>query len=301
MSTNKLKFSRRKVKEAGAAYLFIAPMVIGLLIFYFFAFIQNIYFSFNKVGAFGPPTFVGWSNYIRLFNDPLFWTALKNTLFYTVLGVPLVVGFSVVIAWLLNQKIKGQTLYRTAIFLPAITMPAAIGLLWRWLMNYQYGLLNYIIVKLGGQPIAWLSDPNTVKWAILIVLVWSMVSYQVIIMLAGLQGISKIYYEAAEIDGANKMQIFFKVTLPLLSPTIFFVTIMSMINILQIFDFIFLMIQRNTVAYQYSMSLVSYFYEIAFTQNIRGYASAISVVLFLIILAITAVQCVAQKYWVNYD
>ena len=131
----------------------------------------------------------------------------------------------------------------------------------------QYGLLNYIIVKLGGQPIAWLSDPNTVKWAILIVLVWSMVSYQVIIMLAGLQGISKIYYEAAEIDGANKMQIFFKVTLPLLSPTIFFVTIMSMINILQIFDFIFLMIQRNTVAYQYSMSLVSYFYEIAFTQK----------------------------------
>lgn len=120
-------------------------------------------------------------------------------------------------------------------------------------------------------------------------------------MLAGLQGISKIYYEAAEIDGANKMQIFFKVTLPLLSPTIFFVTIMSMINILQIFDFIFLMIQRNTVAYQYSMSLVSYFYEIAFTQNIRGYASAISVVLFLIILAITAVQFVAQKYWVNYD
>ena len=237
----------------------------------------------------------------RLVNDPLFWTALKNTLFYTVLGVPLVVGFSVVIAWLLNQKIKGQTLYRTAIFLPAITMPAAIGLLWRWLMNYQYGLLNYIIVKLGGQPIAWLSDPNTVKWAILIVLVWSMVSYQVIIMLAGLQGISKIYYEAAEIDGANKMQIFFKVTLPLLSPTIFFVTIMSMINILQIFDFIFLMIQRNTVAYQYSMSLVSYFSEIAFTQNIRGYASAISVVLVLIILAITAVQFVAQKYWVNYD
>ena len=100
MSTNKLRFSKRKVKEAGAAYLFIAPMVIGLLIFYFFAFIQNIYFSFNKVGAFGPPTFIGWDNYIRLVNDPLFWTALKNTLFYTVLGVPLVVGFSVVIAWL---------------------------------------------------------------------------------------------------------------------------------------------------------------------------------------------------------
>ena len=110
MSTNKLRFSKRKVKEAGAAYLFIAPMLIGLLIFYFFAFIQNIYFSFNKVGAFGPPTFIGWENYIRLVNDPLFWTALKNTLFYTVLGVPLVVGFSVVIAWLLNFPIN-QILY----------------------------------------------------------------------------------------------------------------------------------------------------------------------------------------------
>lgn len=293
--------SRKKIREAGTAYLFLAPMILGLGVFFVFAFIQNIYYSFCKVGAFGPAVFIGWDNYIRLFKDPLFYVALKNTFFYTILGVPLVVGFSVIIAWLLNQKIKGQTFYRTAIFLPAITMPAAIGLLWRWLMNYQYGLVNYVIVKLGGQPVAWLSDPNTVKWAILLVLVWSMVSYQVIIMLAGLQGISKDYYEAAEIDGANKVQIFFRITLPLLSPTIFFVTIMAMIGILQIFDFIFLMIQRSTVAYQYAMSLVSYFYEIAFTQNIRGYASAISVVLFLIILVITAVQFIGQKYWVNYD
>jgi len=297
----KKKHSKFKSKDTLAAYLFISPMLIGIFIFFVFAFLQNIYFSFNKVGAFDTPTFVGIDNYRRLLTDPIFLIALKNTIFYTVLGVPLVVFFSILIAWFLNQKIKGQSIYRTAIFLPAITMPAAIGLLWRWLLNYQYGIVNYIIVKLGGTAVAWLSDTNTVKWAILLVLVWSMVSYQVIIMLAGLQGISKTYYEAAEVDGASKWQIFFKITLPLLSPTIFFVTIMSTIGILQIFDFIFLMIQRTAVAYQYSMSLVSYFYELAFTQNLRGYASAVSIVLFVIILIITVIQFVGQKKWVNYD
>lgn len=301
--TVKTRKPHRKInkKDNLTAYLFIFPMLIGVFVFNIYAFFQNIYYSFNKVGAFDVPKFIGLDNYRRLFSDPIFYIALKNTFFYTLLGVPLVLLFSVSIAWLLNQKIKGQSFYRTAIFLPAITMPAAIGLLWRWLLNYQYGLLNYIIVIFGGKPVAWLGDSSTVKWSILLVLVWSMVSYQVIIMLAGLQNISKIYYEAAEIDGANKVQIFFKITLPLLSPTIFFVTIMSTIGILQIFDFIFLMIQRTAVSYHYSMSLVSYFYDLAFTQNLRGYASAIAMVLFAIILVITIIQFKMQKKWVNYD
>lgn len=297
----KKHISRTRLKENIAGYSFIMPMIIGLSVFSVFAFFQNFYYSFNKIGAFGEPKWVGLSNYIKLFQDEEFFIALKNTLFYTVFGVPLVVIFSIVIAWLLNQKIKGQTIYRTMIFLPAITMPAAIGLLWRWLFNYQFGLINYVIEKCGGQPLAWLSDPNTVRWSILIVLVWSMVSYQVIIMLAGLQGIPKIYYEAAQIDGCSKTKTFFKVTLPLLSPTIFFVATMSMIGILQIFDFIFLMIQRTAVAYQYSASLVSYFYDLAFSQNVRGYASAVSVVLFFIVLIATIIQFIGQKKWVNYD
>ncbi len=297
----KRKMTKDRRNEAIAGYVFITPMLIGLGIFSIFAFLQNIYFSFNDVGVFGDPKWVGLDNYIDLFQDEQFYTALKNTIFYTAFGVPLVVIFSVVIAWLLNQKIKGQTFYRTAIFLPAITMPAAIGLLWKWLLNYQYGLVNYIVTLFGGEPVAWLSDPNTVKWGILIALVWSMVSYQVIIILAGLQGIPKIYYEAAEIDGSSKLQVFFNVTIPLLTPTIFFVSIMSMIGILGIFDFIFLMVPRTAVAYQYSTSLVTYFYDLAFTQNIRGYASALSIVCFLITLGVTVVQFIGQKYWVNYD
>lgn len=288
-------------KESRVAWLFISPMIVGLLIFYVFAFFQNIYFSFNKIGAFGAPEWVGLSNYAKLFTDDYFFIALKNTIFYAAIGTPLVVLFSIILAVFLNKKVKGMGLYRTAIFLPAITMPAAIGLLWRWLFNYQYGLINFIIEKLGGTPIAWLSEPNTVKWAILIVLVWSMVSYQTIIMLAGLQGIDKSYYEAASIDGASRWDMFKKITLPLLSPTIFYVTIISMIGILQIFDFIFLMIQRTAVSYQYSMSLVSFFYDLAFVQNQRGYASAVTVVLFLIILVITTIQFITQKYWVKYD
>lgn len=301
MKTNKRKFSSAKRKEARAAYLFIAPMVIGLGIFSIFAFFQNIYYSFHKVGAFGSPQFIGLDNYTRAFSDPIFWTALKNTFFYTLFGVPLVIIFSVLIAALLNCKIKSRALYRTLIFIPAITMPAAIGLLWRWLLNYKFGLVNYLAEQTGLEPVAWLSEESTVKWAILLVLVWSMVSYYIIIMLAGLQGIDGSYYEAAKVDGAGIFQTFFKITLPLLTPIIFFGTIMSMIGILQIFDFIFLMIQRDTMAYQYSMSVVTYFYELAFTKDLRGYASAVSIILSVIIMIITVFQMIGQKFWVKYD
>ncbi len=301
MNKKKHGYSARKRKEAVTGFLFIAPMMIGLLVFSAYAFFQNIYFSFNKVGAFGKPQFIGFDNYIRIFADPNFYIALKNTLFYTVFGVSFVIIFSVIIANTLNKKVRGRTFYRVCIFIPAITMPAAIGILWRWMLNYKFGIVNYILEKIGLQPVAWLSEAATVKWAILLVLVWSMVSYYVIIMLAGMQGIDLSYYEAARVDGAGPRQLFFKVTIPLLTPIILFSTIMSMIGILQIFDFIYLMIQRDTIAYQYSMSMVTYFYELAFVKDLRGYASAVSIVLCIIIMIITIIQMYLQKYWVNYD
>jgi multiple sugar transport system permease protein len=301
MNRNRSNYSSRRLKESIAGYLFIAPMLIGLGIFSGYAFFQNIYFSFNKVGTFGKPKFIGFDNYINAFKDPDFFMALKNTFFYTIFGVPLVIIFSVLIANLLNKKIKGRTFFRVCIFVPAITMPAAIGILWRWLLNYKFGIVNYLLEKIGMKPIAWLSEPTTVKWAILLALVWSMVSYYVIIMLGGMQSIDSSYYEAAIVDGASPLQLFFKVTIPLLTPIIFFSTIMSAIGILQIFDFIFLMIQRDAVAYQYSISVVTYFYELAFVKNLRGYASAISIILCSIIMIITSIQMYTQKYWVNYD
>lgn len=291
----------KKTKNDYTAYFFIAPIFIGLIIFYLYAFIRNIFLSFNDAGIFGERTFVGLDNFRNLAQDPIFIRAMLNTFFYAGVGVPLVVAISVALAWLLNQKIKGQAFYRTAIFIPAITLPAAVGILWRWLYNSQYGLINYLLGLIGIEPKAWLGDTEIVKWSILIVLVWASVSYMVIILLAGLQRISSSYYDAAKIDGANTKQIFFKITLPLLSPTIFFVAIVSMIGMLQVFDFIFLMIRSESVAYQYAISLVTYFYETAFTLNRRGYGAAISVISLILIFTITAIQFKLQKRWVHYD
>lgn len=291
----------RKARVDYSAYLFIAPLFLGLIVFYVYAFVRNIFLSFNDVGVFGESEFVGLQNFRDLFQDPIFRRATVNTFFYAGVGVPLVVLISIGLAWLLNQKLKGMVFYRTAIFIPAITLPAAIGLLWRWLYNSQYGLINYLLDLVGIPPQAWLGDTELVRWSILIVLVWASVSYMVIILLAGLQRIPSMYLEAAQIDGANTRQIFQKITLPLLSPTIFFVTVVSMIGMLQVFDFIFLMIRSESVAYQYAISLVTYFYESAFALNLRGYGAAISVILLAIIFAITALQFSLQKRWVHYD
>ena len=300
MKVKKESLGRLKRKEAITAYIFIAPMFLGLLVFSIGPFFQNILYSFRKMGTFGNGTFVGLSNYQKLLQDDTFWLALRNTFFYAIVGVPLVVFFSIFFANLVNKNIRGRTLYRTLLYITAITMPAAISILWRWILNYQYGILNYLLEKIGLQRISWLGDVHYVRWAIILVLVWSMVSYYTIIMLAAMQGIDKSYYEAAKIDGATNRQLFFKITLPLLGPMIFFTMIMVTIGILQIFDFIYLMVDRTTYSYTYSMSLVTYFYECAFNKSsMRGYGAAISVVLALIIMVITIIQMIVKKYWMK--
>ena len=300
MKVKKESLGRLKRKEAITAYIFIAPMFLGLLVFSIGPFFQNILYSFRKMGTFGNGTFVGLSNYQKLLQDDTFWLALRNTFFYAIVGVPLVVFFSIFFANLVNKNIRGRTLYRTLLYIPAITMPAAISILWRWILNYQYGILNYLLEKIGLQRISWLGDVHYVRWAIILVLVWSMVSYYTIIMLAAMQGIDKSYYEAAKIDGATNRQLFFKITLPLLGPMIFFTMIMVTIGILQIFDFIYLIVDRTTYSYTYSMSLVTYFYECAFNKSsMRGYGAAISVVLALIIMVITIIQMIVKKYWMK--
>lgn len=288
-------------RETLWAYLFLAPLLLGLGIFYYFALFQNLYYSFTDLGPFGKPNLIGWRNYVRLFSDEKFYKALIHTVKYVLVSVPAIVICSTLLATLLNANIKGRNVYRTLIFIPAVTMPAAIGLLWRWLYNYQYGLINLILSFFGVKPVAWLSDTRIVLYAIAVVLIWSIVSYQMIIVLAGLQGISPTYYEAAEIDGAGPFQQFFRITLPLLTPTLFFITVISIINVFQIFDFIFLMIDPRALSMQYAMSLVYYFFDRAFVVNERGYAAAISLALFVIILAVTIVQFRLQKRWVHYE
>ena len=196
-------FGRLRRAEMCTAYIFILPMFAGLLLFSIIPFIQNILYSFRKMGTFGEGTFIGLKNYQDLLKDDTFWLALQNTVFYAVVGVPLVIIFSIFLAHQINKKIRGRTIYRTLLFIPAITIPAAIGILWRWILNYQYGIFNWILEKLGFSRISWLGDVKYVRWAIILVVVWSMVSYYVIIMLAAMQGIDSSYYEAARLDSAH--------------------------------------------------------------------------------------------------
>ncbi|HWR22553.1 MAG TPA: sugar ABC transporter permease [Feifaniaceae bacterium] len=288
-------------KESLWAYLFISPFAIGLGIFYIYSFIQNIYFSFTDKKIFGEPHFIGLDNYIKLFSNSRFWSATGNTFLYVMICVPAVMILSIFLAVLLNSKIRLTGLYRTLIFIPAVTMPAAIGLVWRWMMNYEFGLFNAIFAKLGLEPVAWLSDPRFALLSVCIVLIWTDVSTRMVILLAGLQGIPAVYYEAAKIDGAGPVARFFRITLPLLSPTVFFCLLMETIGVFQIFDFIYLMIRANTSGALASRSLVVLFYNEAFVTTYQGYAAAITVVLFVIILAITIIQMATRRYWVHEE
>lgn len=301
MKEGKKRFSAMRKKEIMTGYGMIAPLMAGVLIFFIVAFFQNFYYSFTDKSSFGKPRFIGLENYVQLLGDEAFYRALANTLLYVVICVPLVVVLAVALAVLLNEKIRGIGIFRVCIFLPAVTLPAAIGLLWKWLMNYKFGIFNEILGAFGAEPVAWLSEPDLVLYSICIVFIWASVAYQVIVLLAGLQGIPLCYQEAAQIDGANKRQQFFKITLPLLSPSIFFVCVTTIINVFQIFDFIYLMIPQGSSGTEASRSLVTYFFEQSFVKFHKGYGAAVSIILFLLILVITGIQMAGQKKLVFYD
>lgn len=293
--------TKRARKEAAEAYLFLFPFLAGIAIFNVYAFVQNILISFTNKKSLGIPRFVGLQNYVKLFQDEKFYQALGNTLLYVVICVPIVIVLSLMIAIALNQRIKGIGIYRTLIYLPVITLPTAVGLLWKWLFNNQFGLINALLDKAGIQGPAWLSDPKCSLWAVCIVLIWSSIGTAVIIFLSGLQGISRTYYEAAEIDGASGWQKFVSITFPLLSPTTFMLVITEIIGFFQVFDLIYLMISPTSSGMSGARSIVMLFYEEAFSNFNKGYGAAIANVLFLIILAITLVQMKLQKKWVYAD
>lgn len=288
-------------REAPWAYLFIAPFVAGLSVFYLYSFFSNAYFSLTNKKTFGIPKFIGLENYAKLFSSGKFLQALQNTCLYVLICVSMVILLSILIATLLNNKTRLTGLYRTLIFLPAVTMPSAIGLVWRWMMNYEFGLLNAALSQLGLAAVAWLSDPRYALISVAVVLIWTDVSTKMVILLAGLQGIPTVYYEAARIDGAGPLRQFFGVTLPLLSPTIFFCLCMETIGVFQIFDFVYLMIRRTSGGMPAARSLVVMFFDEAFYSDKRGYAAAITMVLFAIIMVVTIVQMGMRKRWVHEE
>ncbi|AJE87603.1 MULTISPECIES: carbohydrate ABC transporter permease [Streptomyces] len=287
-------------------YAFIAPAGLGLAVFYLWPVVQTLYYSFTEWGAFGGTTWIGTANYDTLLHDAEFWQALGNTLLYTglvLLGIPL----AMVLAVLLNLKgMRGTGVYRTLYFLPVVTMPAAVAVVWRWLYSGDVGILNQALDAVGINGTYWVSDPDTVRFAVAAVGVWMTVGYNMILLLAGLQGIPQDYYEAASLDGAGRVRQFFSVTMPLLSPTLFFTTVLSVIQSLQVFDLIYLILGANTSvgvtnpAYGEGQTVVMLFFQKSFFDNQRGYGAAIVSVLFVLIMALTALQFRLQKKWVHY-
>lgn len=277
--------------------IMILPVFIGLLIFYIIPFFQNIFYSFTDLNSFGKWQFVGISNYQKILTDEKFISAVKNTLIYTVFTVPLVLIISMFIASLLNSKIKGIGIYRTLYFLPAVTMPAATAMIWKWLFNGQYGLVNQLFIKIGLAPQAWVADPQYARMSLIIVGVWMGLGMNIIYFLAGMQAIPKQYYEAAKLDGANAWTTFWKITLPSLKPTIFFVLVTSVIGAFQVFDIIFLMIPAKSLALDTTRSIVYIFYQYAVEFGQKGYGAAVATILFVMILIVTILQIILQKKW----
>lgn len=297
----KVKGGRLQRREAITGYLYILPLFIGLGVFFLYAFGANFYYSFTNKSSFGVPKFIGLRNYRKLFEDPEFFQALGHTFAYVAICVPIIVCTALVLAALLNSKIKGRSIYRTLIILPIVTMPVAVALLWKWIFNYEFGIVNTALNALGYPPVAWMSDKNVSLFTVCIVVIWCSIGQPLVIFLGGLQGINRSYYEAATIDGASPVQQFFRITLPLLSPTTFMILITQIIGFFQMFDLIYMMIPIESTGMDGARSIVMMFYEEAFVKNNKGYGAAVSMVLFVIILFFTIIQVRMQNKWVNYD
>ena len=300
MVIKKKKATARQKKDWFAGYVFIAPVTLGLLVFYIWPFIQNFWFSFNDVNKFNVTHFIGLDNYKQLIGDTEVWSTFLNTLKYVVFTVPIGLFLSICIAALLNAKIRGTSIYRTLYFLPSVTMAAAVAMVWKWVFNEKMGILNSVIAGLGGERVGWLTNPKTALFIVMLVGLWMSVGYNMIILLAGMQGIPKTYYEAASIDGAGGLAQFFKITIPLLTPSIFFVMITSIISGFQVFDVVYMMVLKSNPAYESTQTVVMLFYRQAFDYGYKGYAAAISILIFIAIMIVTIFQLIGQKKWVNY-
>ena len=299
-SKTKNKISKSKLNEWMWGYIMILPTFIGLMVLNIIPAIQTLILSFQQSGAFGKSTWVGLDNYMKLFQDPNVIQSTYNTLKYAILVVPATAIISLIVAVLLNKKMKGVSVYRTIYFLPMVAAPAAIAMVWRWLYNSEYGLINYTLSLMGIRGPNWIADPKVALISIAIIGIWSTVGYNMILLLAGLQEIPRDYYEAANIDGASPIKQFFKITIPLVSPTMFFVVVTSIMSAFQVFDVIFMIVEQGNPALVKTQSLVYLFYKHSFLLNEKGYGAAIIMLLLAIIMAITVIQVKLQKKWVNY-
>jgi multiple sugar transport system permease protein len=291
--------SKQKNNDAGWGYFFIAPQFIGILLFVIVPVIQSLGISFTSWDLMSPPVFVGLDNYKKILSSETTWKVLGNTLYFIGGHITLTVIFSLLAALALSNKLKGFVLFRTLFFLPNITSSVAVSLVFLWLFNPNFGLVNLVLDFIGITPPGWYAS---VEWAmpmIIIMATWQSIGYYMIIFLAGLNSISDTYYEAASIDGAGPVHCFFRITLPLLTPTLFFILTMMLIGGFQVFNEMY-MLTRGGPA-EATKSIVMEIYNTAFRYFRMGDATVLSWILFTIIFTITVIQFKFSKKWVNYD
>ncbi len=285
-------------REALTFYILISPWFIGFLIFLAYPMLRSLYLSFTSYNLLSPPEWIGLRNFERIFNDPRFWQSLKVTLLYAFGSVPGGTLIALALAMVLSQKLRGVNVWRTIFFIPSILSSIAVAVLWLFIFRPEGGLMNMVLGVFGIQGPDWLLSE---QWALpaLIIMSWWSVGGQIVIYLAGLKGIPETLYEAAEIDGANSWNKFRSVTLPMLSPTIFFNVVLAIIGALQIFDAGYVLTRGgpNDATLFYMLNL----YEHAFRMARMGYASALAWILFIIIMGITLLVVRSSSVWVYYE
>ena len=280
-------------------YFFVAPLLIGIAAFIVLPIAASLFMSFHRWDMVSPPAGVGFRHYVKLVSrDLLFWKVMGNTFRYAAYLIPPSIVIPLLLAVLLDRPLRGRSWYRVSFFLPVVTSVVAVGLMFRWLYDSEFGLINYVLSWISIDGPGWLIDPVWAMPAVAAVTVWQGLGYNMILYLAGLQGISEHYYEAAKIDGANALDRFFRITIPLLTPTIFFILIVSVIGTFQTFGLIYVMTEGGPI--NSTNVYIYYLWQTAFGSSKMGYASAMAWILALIIFVITMVQVRFARIWVHY-
>lgn len=291
----------RQMRKQWSAYLFLAPTMILFGIFTVLAVIYAFYLSFHEWNILEPAKpFVGLDNYSRLLGDQRFGGAIVNTLYYTAASVPLTMGLGLLIALLLNNQIRARGFFRTLFYLPVVTPLVIAAIIWKWVYNGDFGLLNYYLIQLGiiDEPLRWLADPNLAMPAVIITSVWKSVGFSMVVYLAGLQSIPEDFYDAAKVDGAVGWQRLKDITIPLLSSTTLFLAVVSVLGAFQVFTEIFIMTNGGPLGR--TTTIVYHIYQTAFKFFDMGYASAMAFGMFAMMFAFTLVQLRVMRGEVEY-
>lgn len=289
---------RRKYSNELAAAAFLAPNILGFIAMTIIPIIVSFYLSFTQWDLINSPLWVGLGNFKTMFADARFWQSIWNTLYFTIGTVPVGLALALFFAILLNEKIRGIYIFRTIFFLPVISSTVAVALLWRWLYADNIGLFSYLFNLVGFNAPHFITSTKWAMSSVIVMSIWKGLGYNIVLLLAGLQSIPRNYYEAAEIDGANSMKKFLHVTLPMVSPTLFFALVMSIISSFQIFDQTFVLTRGGPA--NATTTIVYYIYQQGFEVMKMGYACSMALILFILILIITLIQWRMQKEWVNY-